>query len=144
MDHPSTITRHRFPISSRRLREPATNPPQLFINITSPYLPWSIKVHALNCPYVTVDDVLYAIYYSLRTNVTASEFHLLLSRNDRRRAAHAYEWRYRRHRNTKTYEEEKHGGVKRVDFLMGHTYFLGVSDISCSSQPGTWQFNVAW
>ncbi|KDR82976.1 hypothetical protein GALMADRAFT_57569 [Galerina marginata CBS 339.88] len=144
MDHPSTITRHRFPISSSTLREPATNPPQRFMNVTSPFLPWTIKIHAQDRPYITVEDVLYAVYYSLRTNITAWEFNLLLSRNDRRRAAHAYEWRYRRHRSIKTYEEEKHGGMKHVDYLMGHTYFLDISNISRSSQPCAWQLNVAW
>jgi hypothetical protein len=36
--------------------------------------------------------------------------------------------RYRRQLSARIHEEEKSGGMKRVDFLMGHTRFLGISN----------------
>ena len=39
--------------------------------------------------------------------------------------AELLEQRYRRHRSSQAYDLEKRGGMKRVDFLMGKTKFLG-------------------
>ena len=75
-----------------------------------------------------MEDVLSSIYRSLRTNITASEFNTFQSPTDRGRATRAYEQRYRRQRSVRVYEEEKRGGMKRIDFLMGHTQFLGISN----------------
>jgi hypothetical protein len=140
MDHPSMITRNHHSISSRTVCEPATNPPLGFITITTPYLPWTIKVHASNGSYITLENVFDAIYRSLRTNITTSEFNSFSSQNDQRRATRAYEQRYRRQRSTRIYEEEKRGGMKRVDFLMGHSRFLGISNTG--HRPDEWQLNV--
>jgi hypothetical protein len=140
MDNPSMITRNHRSVSSRTFCEPATNPPLRFITITMPYLPWTIKVHASNGSYITLEDVLEAIYQSLRTNITTSEFNSFSSENDQRRAAGAYQQRYRRQRSTRVYEEEKRGGMRRVDFLMGRTRFLGISN--SGRRPDEWQLNV--
>ncbi|KDR67080.1 hypothetical protein GALMADRAFT_80144 [Galerina marginata CBS 339.88] len=140
MDHPSAITRNHHTVSSRALCEPATNPPLGFISMTSPYLPWTIKVYASNRSYVTLEDVYESIYRSLRANVTPSEFNSFPTPNDQRRATRAYEQRYRRQRSTRIYEEEKRGGMKRVDFLMGHTRFLGISNNG--RRPEEWHLNV--
>ena len=42
--------------------------------------------------------------------------------SNQRRATGAYKERYRRHGSVRIYEEEKRGGMKRVDFFMGHTW----------------------
>ncbi|PPQ96886.1 hypothetical protein CVT26_005867 [Gymnopilus dilepis] len=140
MDHPSMIIRKGHPISSRALREPATNPPLPFMIITTPYLPWSIKVHASNGSYVTLEDIFDATYRSLRTNISQADFNSFPSQNDQRRATRAYEQRYRRHRNARLYEEEKRSGMKRVDFLMGHSRFEGISNNG--RRPEEWHLHV--
>jgi hypothetical protein len=142
MEHPSTImTRNNYSLSVRTLREPATTPPLSFLTITSIHLPWIIKVYASNGSYVTLEDVFVSIYRNLRTNITSAEFNLFSNQDDQRRATRAYERRYRRLRNTRAYEEEKRGGMKRVDFLMGHTKFLGLSN--SSRHPDEWHLRIA-
>ena len=142
MEHPSTILTHNnYSLSVRTLREPATTPPLRSLTITSIHLPWIIKVYALNGSYVTLEDVFDSIYRNLRTNITSAEFNLFPKHEDQRRATRAYEKRYRRLRNTRAYEEEKRGGMKRVDFLMGHTKFLGLSN--GSRHPDEWQLRIA-
>jgi len=143
MDHPSTVlTRNNYSLSVRTFREPATTPPLPFLTITSIHLPWTIKVYPSNAVYVSLEDVYDSIYRTLRTNITSAEFNLFSNQDDQRRATRAYEKRYRRHhRNTRAYEEEKRGGMKRVDFLMGHTKFLGLSN--SSRHPDEWQLRIA-
>ena len=142
IEHPSTIVTHdNYSLSIRTFREPATTPPRPFLTITSIHLPWIVKVYASNGVYVTVEDVFDSIYRTLRTNITGTEFNLLSKQDDQRRATRTYEKRYRRLRaNTVAYDAEKRGGMKRVDFLMGHTKFLGLS--SSSHRPDEWQLLV--
>ena len=87
-----------------------------------------------------MEDVLSSLYRSLRTNITPSEFNTLQSPTDRLRATRAYEQRYRRQRSVRVYEEEKRGGMKRIDFLMGHTQLLGISNES--RRPEEWRLYV--
>ena len=144
MDHPSTImTPNNHSLSTRTLLEQATNPPVKFLTISSLHLPWTIKVYASNGSYVTLQDIFDSIYRNLRTNITNDEFNLFSTKDDQRRATRAYENRYRRLRDTKAYEEEKRGGMKRVDFLMGHTKLLGISKTP-TGRPDEWQLHVAW
>ena len=140
MEHPSTITRNKYSLTVRTLREPATSPPLPFLTISSIHLPWTIKVYSSNGQFVTLEDVFDSLYRSLRTNITRAEFNTFPRQEDQRRASRAYEKRYRRFRNTRAYEDEKRGGMKRVDFLMGHTQFLGISS---GSRPDQWQLRVA-
>jgi hypothetical protein len=126
-DHQSTASRKHHSISSRALCEPATNPPLPFFTISSYRLPWTIKVYASNNSFVTVEDVLSSIYHSLRFNLTPLEFNTFAP-TDQRRATRAYKQRYERQRSVRVYEKEKYGGMKRVDFLRGHTQFLGISN----------------
>lgn len=77
--------------------------------------------------YVTVDDVLEAIYRTLRANVTHEEYAALPTERDIHSVASAYEERYRRVRGEREYQEEKRRGVRRVDYLMGRTTFMGLS-----------------
>lgn len=141
VDHPSTA-RHTYQAISRRvLSEPATFPSTSFLRIDSPHLPWMVKVYASNGSFVSLADVLDAIYHSLRKNITSQEFDSLPTSDDRRRATQAYEQRYRRQRSSQDYKTEKQGGMKRIDFLMGHTRFLGISNYSRRS--GEWSLSVS-
>ncbi|KAF9554189.1 hypothetical protein CPC08DRAFT_197061 [Agrocybe pediades] len=140
MDHPSSISRNHHSLSSRALCEPATNPPMPSIVIYSPYLPWSIKVRPSNGSYITLEDVLDSVYRSLRSNVMQQDFGSLPSAKEQRRATEAYERRYRRIRHERLYQEEKRGGMKRVDFLMCRTRFLGL--VNNGRRPDEWQLKV--
>ncbi|KAF8164075.1 hypothetical protein BJ912DRAFT_1096819 [Pholiota molesta] len=140
LDHPSMISRHHQSISSRAWKEPATTPPLPFMTITVSSFPWKFNVHASNRVYVTFEDVVETIYRSLRKIVTEAEFHSAASPTDQRRVSRAYEQRYRRQRSTKLYEEEKRGGLKRVDFLMERTRFVALSNHSRRSDE--WHLNV--
>ncbi|CAA7261296.1 unnamed protein product [Cyclocybe aegerita] len=140
IDSPASITRHHHLVSSSALREPATSPALSALYITSPYLPWTIKVYPSNGRYVTVGDVFDYIYRSLRMNITSNEWNSFPTEHDQRRATRAYEHRYRRLRSTREYEEEKRSGMKRVDFLMGRTRFVGISP--SSRRPDEWHLSV--
>ncbi|KAG5639055.1 hypothetical protein H0H81_007313 [Sphagnurus paluster] len=124
---PSTITSHHQGIPQRVLAEPATKPALPSLTIVVPYLPWTITVRPSRGTFVTVIDVLETVYNKLRTNVSAQEYHALPSEKDKRRVTSAYEQRYRRIRSSREYEDEKRRGVRRVDFLMGYTRFMGIS-----------------
>ena len=140
MEHSSTITRNKHFLPGRTLREPATTPPQPFLSISSIHLPWIIDVYASNGSYVSLGDVFDYIYRSLRTNITTTEFHFFPHRKDQVRATRAYEQRYRRFRNAFGRDTEKRGGMKRIDFLMAHTKFHGIS--KSGYKPEEWQLNV--
>ncbi|EDR00405.1 uncharacterized protein LACBIDRAFT_295783 [Laccaria bicolor S238N-H82] len=141
MDHPSSILdhHHHHRISSRNLTEPATTPVLRKLSIVSEHLPWTISISASNGSYVTVGDVLEGVYNALQKNITPGEYSSLSSHN-KRRAAQAYEQRYRRHRSSQAYDLEKRGGMKRVDFLMGRTKFWGLAMTSHGSHM--WQLSV--
>ncbi|KAG6889183.1 hypothetical protein C0995_003094 [Termitomyces sp. Mi166 len=126
---PSTITSNHQRLSRRALYEPATEPPLRSLTIIIPNLPWTVTVDASQ-GYVTVQDVLDALYHSLRTNISTQDFHTLPSDQARRKVAVAYAQRYRRITCPREYEDEKRRGVTRVDFLMGHTRFMGLSPTS--------------
>ena len=138
-DDQSAASSKHHPISSRALCEPATNPPLPFLAISSSRLPWTIKVYASNNSFVTVEDVLSSIYRSLRFNLTPLEFNTFTP-TDQRRATRAYKQRYDRQRSIRVYEKEKCGGMKRVDFLRGHTQFLGISNDGRQSEQ--WHLHV--
>ena len=140
LKHPATSIRDGHHLSRRVLLEPASEPPLPFIQIFCKHLPWTCKVHASNGHYVTVSDVFESLYRSLQVRITQSEFEKLPSSKDKRRATRAYEERYMRLRG-KHYQEEKTAGMKRIDFLMGHTHFQGLS--ADSHQPHEWNLWVS-
>jgi len=139
--HPSAISTHHSGLARHTLLEAATNPPIGTITLRSPHMPWTIRVSGSRDSFVTVGDVLDAIYRTLRVNITPQEFHSLPSPKDARRVTAAYEKRYRRIDSSREYESEKRGGVKRVDFLMGHTIFTGLSPTTRG--PDIWALNTS-
>ena len=141
IENPSTITLNNYLLSSRMLVEQATIPPLPAISIISTYLPWTINVRALNGSYVTLEDIFDSVYLSLRTKVAANEFNLLPHGEDKKRATRAYEQRYRRFRSITAHDEEKRGGMKRIDFLMGRTTFHSISNTGRRSDE--WRLNVS-
>jgi len=139
MDHLPFIAINNTLLSERALYEQATVPSLPYLSITSIYLPWIFDVYASNGSYVTLGDVFNSIHQSLRINITTAEFNSFPQR-DQASATRFYEQRYRRFRNTFGHDEEKRGGMKRIDFLMGHTRFHGLSN--SGHQPDQWQLNV--
>lgn len=111
---------------TRTLDEAATSPPVSHLTIYCPHLPWTIRVEA-SSRHVTVNDVLVAIYHSLRRQLSPTEYALLQNGKDRDRAAQAYRDRYKRLRDGRAYDAEQSGGMRRVDFLMEKTRFGGLS-----------------
>lgn len=140
MGHSPFVTRNNALLSDRVLKEQATNPPLPYISIASEYLPWIIEVYASNGSYVTLRDVFNSIHQSLRINVTNAEFNSFPQQRDQLWATRAYQQRYRQFRNTFGHDEEKRGGMKRIDYLMGRTKFNGLSN--SGHHPDQWQLNV--
>jgi len=138
-DHASLISRNGHGLSSRVLSESAFEPPLPYVSIAPPHLPWSFKIHASNGRYVTLGDVFGTLYHNLRVNITEPEFNSLA---DKRKPTQAYEERYRRLRSRRAYEEEKRGGMKRVDLLKRHTRFLAL--VNSGRLPDEWLLKVSW
>ncbi|KAJ8487867.1 hypothetical protein ONZ45_g14175 [Pleurotus djamor] len=152
--HPTTLTITTPDLSPRFPSEPATNLPISSLTIQSPHLPWRITVKASRHGMVTISDVLHAIYKTLRECIHLADFELL-SPNDKKRVRKSYEDRYRGLRSSKLgvlsksgiggaggnrkrseeAAEEKRQGVKKIDFLMGKTRFMG---LSATTNPVVW------
>ncbi|KAJ7878062.1 hypothetical protein B0H13DRAFT_2052954 [Mycena leptocephala] len=139
--HPSTISSHRAGLSAAVYLEPAVYPPRLSLSLVTPHLPWTIPVPASNHRYVSVGDVLAAIYRTLRVNATSAEFNALGTEKFMRRASTAYMRRCERLRGHSGYSQEKREGVKRVDFLMGYTTFQGIAPTG--GAPDVWQLTIS-
>jgi hypothetical protein len=138
--HPSTISSHRR-LSAAAFLEPAVYPPRLSLSLVTPHLPWNIPVPASNRRYVSVGDILSAIYRTLRVNATPAEFNALGTEKLMRRASTACTRRCERLRGHSGYSQEKREGVKRVDFLMGYTTFQGIAPTS--GAPDVWQLTIS-
>ena len=148
----TTCDNHWLSIES--LHQSAFTPFLSHLTIISSYLPWTIKVNASNASYITPQDIFTSIHSFFRTNITPTEFQLLPSHHHRKRATRAYQQRYRRLRllssskisgnnvSNKASQLEKHAGMKRIDFLMGYTKFLGISNKGCRSND-EWHLQVA-
>jgi hypothetical protein len=91
--------------------------------------------------FITVADVLATLHRALRLAVHPNEYNALPSHEDKHKVNAAYEHRYLRIADPAAHEEEKRKGVKRVDFLMGRTRFLGLS--RTTEGPGIWALNLA-
>ena len=139
VESPSAMSSRRERLSSRTLAEPATSPATQSLTLISPHLPWRIPVTSHNGSFVTVADVVNAIHLCLKEQVSESEYKLLPTRADQERASAAYRQRYRRHKDRRAYDEDKRRGLRRIDFLMGHSKFRGLS--GTDSGPTTWFLN---
>ncbi|KAL0059114.1 hypothetical protein AAF712_014185 [Marasmius tenuissimus] len=123
----SMLTSRYQSLSSLLLAEPAVTPALSSLVLITHHLPWSITTFPSNGHYVTVRDMLDAIYHALRKNVSQQEYQ---SCRDKLRVNEAYQRRYSRIRDYHASRDEKAGGVKRVDFLCGKTRFMGISPTS--------------
>ncbi|KAJ7274833.1 hypothetical protein C8J57DRAFT_1312855 [Mycena rebaudengoi] len=111
----------------RQLSEPATCPGLPSLTVISELLPWPITVYAsgISLRWVTVADVLGAIYEALSIHVDEQQF---------------VDWAS--HEGKKTQRRLRYRkGMMRLDFLGGQTRFAGLSE----SEMGCdiWVLNLA-
>ncbi|KAJ2922953.1 hypothetical protein H1R20_g14145, partial [Candolleomyces eurysporus] len=128
---------------AQTLMEAATQPPLQYFTIVCPeHLLWDIQVKASNPypgSYVTVDDVLTAIYTHLRLPVNPLEYQRL-DPQAKQAVDQAYFARVGR-ADPALREQEAKKGVKRVDFLQGLNMFMGLSGTHGGSD--VWELNVS-
>jgi len=106
------------------------------------HLPWTIRVVPMRKPgtYVTIADVLDAIFHTLRLTATEGEYRKIPSQEMQQRVDVAYRRRYKRLQDAGEYEREKGRGVRRIDFLVENNIFAGLS--STGRGPDVWELNV--
>jgi len=128
---------------SRALDDPATDPPVHRMTIWCLHLPWTIQASpSSSSDFVSVSDVLVHIYKTLRKRITDSDYDLLEEERDREYAAEAYRYRYRQIRDRRESDDERIGGMRRVDFLMDMTQFGGLTQgINAYGEEG-WVLSV--
>ncbi|KAI8974822.1 hypothetical protein BD414DRAFT_497602 [Trametes punicea] len=143
-----------LPVTEQLVIEPATTPKVASITIICERLPWAITVNPTDnapwaAPYVTVGDVLYTLYRTLRLPVTPIELGLQADPAFQQRVQDAYIARYHRITHPGDREVEKAKMIKRVDFLCEAQMFKGLSLVpegipSKGLPPGVvWKLHVA-
>ncbi|KAL5522976.1 hypothetical protein ACEPAF_1243 [Sanghuangporus sanghuang] len=111
-------------LSSSVTSQYATSPPVPIFRVTCgifPYRNWTIEVH--NSRGVTVGDVLNALYRELRHRVNSAEWNGA-PRTHQARVAEAF---YGRSRRSADPRHEQHAGVRRIDWLLKSTAFVGLT-----------------
>lgn len=139
---PNTAQLHPS-ISSQIFSQPATNPPLPYMTIIHRQLPWTIRVVPTRKPgtYVTVGDVLEAIYHRLRLTATEMEYRNIPTQDMKERVDMAYRRRYKRlQQDGGEYEKEKARGVRRIDFIGEKNIFAGLG--STGKGPDVWELQV--
>ena len=119
VSQPISVQNPALPAST--LAAPATSPPLAQMTLCSAQLPWAIAVRPTpstspGSRFVSVADVLAALYTTLRTQIRREEWEALPRVDEVKRAYEA------RCRAAGAYREtEKMKGVRRVDVLCGRT-----------------------
>ncbi len=88
--------------------------------LVSRYLPWRIHISPSS-----VKDVVVALYTALCTRVTDEEMNVVGCKDVMNTFAKRVE---------RVGEEERRKGVRRVDFLLGYTRFVGIEPTT--DEPG--------
>ena len=139
--HPDSLNDQ---ISFATFDEPATQPPMRTIIILCPQLKQWDPIEVTAAParsgreYVTVEDVLTAIYVHLRNAVSHSEY---ASCTERLAVDAAWLARWNRIQDPELRAAEQMKGVKRIDCLLGQNRFLGLS--GTLRGPDIWELNVS-
>ncbi|KAJ7459331.1 hypothetical protein FB451DRAFT_1046278 [Mycena latifolia] len=108
--------------------DPATYPPLASLTVLSRHIAWPIFVYPSSIgAFVSVLDVLMAVSASLRLAVRRAEYDTLPAGDARQSVDDAYFARCRMVADEGERRIEALKGVKRVDFLVGKTRFLGLS-----------------
>ena len=118
----------------------ATHPPVKVMKIVTPGLPWSITVEptATSSPFVTVLDVLHALYTSLHKPIKQAEFDAV-SQSYRDLISKAWHYRLDTIPYPSDVKAERARGVRRMDFLLGKTSIKRLRYLSVSGdREVTW------
>lgn len=112
-------------LSSAILSAPASNPPLPFLELRIGDLPWKLTVRpdaglSLRSGYVTVQDVLLAIYFHLRRAVKAEEYSVV-NKSKKMEIFRAFE------RRVASDSIQRSKGLWRIDFLGGRFHAQGLS-----------------
>ncbi|KAH8105775.1 hypothetical protein DFH11DRAFT_1509818 [Phellopilus nigrolimitatus] len=116
-------------IPSSVLAQPATSPPVPILRIACGLLPhraWAVEVHSSSTRpggAVSVGDVLAALHAELRHRVAPAEWRAA-PRAHQARVAAAF---YARVRAAADPAREQRAGVRRVDWLLSSTVFVGLT-----------------
>ncbi|KAJ3569807.1 hypothetical protein NP233_g4805 [Leucocoprinus birnbaumii] len=132
---PTQVGSKRRVITPEEFSDPATSPRTSSMTIFHKYLPWSIQVEpsgysrSRGMHFVTVWDVLNAIHSSLRATISQRDYESLgKGSKHQSRVTKAYERRYGlQQRGSSSYQAEKMGGLRRVDYLVGFVKFMGLT-----------------
>jgi len=104
------------------------------------HFPWRLVIPPTK-HYVSVRDLLEALYCFLRHPVLPSEYNSLPSQALKDAVSIAFHNRIRGAPSKEAADEQYQKGVKRVDFLRGRTRFMGLS--STKVGPDVWLLNLA-
>ncbi|EAU89383.2 hypothetical protein CC1G_11079 [Coprinopsis cinerea okayama7 len=115
--------RPESPLTTRELNSPATQPSVTSLAITCDLLLASWTIEARNSLFVTISDVLRAVYVALHVPIKTSEWDTL-SRKQQDRIHEAFQRRCRLAIDPAQCEA---AGVMRIDYLGHHTLFGGLS-----------------
>lgn len=118
----ASAPRHRLP--SAMLSQLATNPAVPVLRLVCnlfPHKSWTVE--AYNPRGVTVGDLLYALHRSLRKRVTNEEW----AQTPRAHQARVAEAFYARVRASADPGHEQRAGVRRIDWLLKSTQFVGLT-----------------
>ena len=117
------VTSLETPLSGRQFSQTATYPPLVLLKITSDILPEPWTIEAANPVYVTLLDVLQAIYTNLHVPLEESEW-ARLPRKQQTRTHAAFE---RRCQLALDPSHCRAQGKLRIDCLANHVIFGGLS-----------------
>jgi len=137
-DRSSTSTCSLESVDTTLLSEQATYPASHTITLVTEALPWSVTVTAKST-FVTVYDVLEALHSSLRLQVATAEW-TSLSRASQDVIAASFHKRVGGFSDRIKRGKQLGKGVRRLDFLVGHTRLYGISPFG--DEPGV--FGVYW
>jgi hypothetical protein len=130
--------------ASEGFSQPATHPPLQRLTIVHPLFMWNVEVSpssSIPGAYVTVNDVLSALYRELTMGVDPAHY-ADLPRAERQCVDKAYFHRcsYIQDVNQRNYTKGR--GVINLDFLAGQTHFMGLS--GTTNGPDIWELNVSY
>lgn len=112
-------------------------PPDHYLEICCAQLPWKVTVTHLDTGrfnFVTVRDVMRTLYEALRPQISQAELQSVCGGNAHRReqVEAAYKQRITR---SKSPEEKRTKGIRRVDLLGGDTVFAGLVAAKSKTNP---------
>ena len=127
-------------LPSRVLEEPATQPSMHTMTLIIDQFPWRLTIPPTKL-YVSVRDLLEALYRFLRHPVLPSEYNALPTQALKDEVSTAFHKRCQRAPSKEAADEQYRKGVKRVDFLRGQTRFMGLSSTKVGLD--VWTLNLA-